>query len=229
MNKSDDPNAEWDKHFSTVCTQKAPSEKSTPLRCVAPNCQVVLGPSNHLVCSQCGNKVCLAHRVAEHHDCAALRRMDQLNRINKLSTSNCEKKTIASTSSSGAAKTLKSKKKTASTSTMDSSNTLRGTAERRQRPQKPSVTSDYQTYTDMQAPTLSAHSSDNMDRSADVVEPCPICGQRFNNAASLVFHVDSSHTQTSSASAANVAPPVQTTHAGGSEVRCLIFLPSVNY
>jgi predicted nucleic acid binding AN1-type Zn finger protein len=242
MNKSDDPNAEWGKHFSTVCTQNPATKKSALSKCVAPSCQVVLGPSNHLICNQCGRKVCLSHRVPEQHNCATIRRTDQLNRISKSSTKNSGKTASAPVTSTGA-KVNKSRR-SGSSAAADPSNTLRGTAERRrQRLQEQQAAESAPTFSDHHSPvSVQAPGpidiTGNMGAGAESVEPCPICGQRFRDAATLIAHMDTEHASLVNDPAAYQSLPAPTSHvsssppaqsAGGGEVSLLLVSPVGSY
>jgi hypothetical protein len=198
MNRADDPNIEWDRHFTTSCDHKPPTSTSTNNRCAAPNCSTTLGPSNQIKCSLCNRQVCLSHRSAEAHKCKELKRADMLqNQIranpklfapSSASQSNSSK---APTSSSTKTTTIKSQSKKSKSNPVDPTNTLQGTAHRRQQQQQSSSTN-----------TTSSLSSQSP------IEPCPICGENFVSLQLLTAHLDEKHlNNTNAESEPALGPP----------------------
>jgi predicted nucleic acid binding AN1-type Zn finger protein len=188
MNRADDPNIEWDRHFTTSCDHKPPStaQQQPTTRCAAPNCSTTLGPSNQIKCNLCNRQVCLSHRSTEAHKCKELKRADMLqNQIRanpKLFSSPPSQSSSAKTSNPPAAgvKSTSSSQKTTNKSQAkksaqaDPSNSLQGTAHRRQQQSSSSSLS----------PSGPAQSS---------IEPCPICGENFSSLQLLTAHLDERH------------------------------------
>ena len=86
FDKSQDVNVIWDDHYINHCTQQ-PHKKAgvdiPPARCFAQGCRTVLGPSNTFTCSKCHQMVCLAHRIADDHNCVGPIRKEFLEKFQK--------------------------------------------------------------------------------------------------------------------------------------------------
>ena len=208
MNKNDDANLQWDHHFTTSCEQKSSSSATTtqsPLKCASPSCNTILGPSNQIKCNTCNRQVCISHRAPDSHKCKEYQRANMLqshSRTNTKSsttgtstanqaTSNSKNNTSNNNSSrnnnTGSSSNVNKKK---NTNEVDISNTLRGTAARRQQNQQTNSNST---------------SSGGSDRngSNEMIEACPICGEVFTSLQLLTTHLDAKHFSSSQ----EVSPP----------------------
>ena len=180
MNRNDDPNVEWNRHFTTTCTH-TPQTAQPPNRCAAPNCTTVLGPSNQIKCNICHRQVCLSHRATDAHRCKDLKRADMLqnqirtnpNMFNPQTQTNSSKAKTANSQPTTSTKKSQPKK----SNIPDPSNTLKGTAQRRQQ----------------QVASALAAPSPSPSHETETVEPCPICGQSFRSLHLLTSHLDEQH------------------------------------
>jgi predicted nucleic acid binding AN1-type Zn finger protein len=207
MNRNDDPNIEWNRHFATTCDHTPPTAQP-PNRCAAANCTTVLGPSNQIKCNICHRQVCLSHRATDAHQCKELKRADMLQ--NQIRT-NPNMFGPQTQSNSSKIKTTNSKPISRSqpkrANKPDPSNTLQGTAYRRQQQQSAAAAP---------APLPSTNSS----QAAEIVEPCPICGQTFSSLRSLTSHLDEQHLSVGDAAPSSVPlEPPQTTSTGATNSR----------
>jgi predicted nucleic acid binding AN1-type Zn finger protein len=202
FNKTNDPNLEWDRHLATSCSQQ-PETQNNRIKCQAPQCNVVLGPSNRITCNQCHRQVCLSHRIPDQHNCKELRRADTLRSKGQQSSHLTPKGQQSSQSAARQPSRQQASEARPSrlSQSTDSTNTLKGSATRRQQ-QQPHVTAP--------APPL--------------LEPCPMCGARFPDALSLANHFEQSH---SSENQTHSSPPPQ--RSGPIEVSAsplVLFRPS---
>jgi predicted nucleic acid binding AN1-type Zn finger protein len=173
MNRNDDPNIEWNHHFATACDHTPPTSQP-PNRCAAPNCTTVLGPSNQIKCNICHRQVCLSHRSADAHKCKELKRADMLQNQIRTNPNMLTPRTQSNSSKTTNSKPTTStnrKSQAAKPNKPDPSNTLQGTAHRRQQQQS--------------VPSTNSHQAD--------VEPCPICGLTFSSLRLLTAHLDEQH------------------------------------
>jgi predicted nucleic acid binding AN1-type Zn finger protein len=149
MSKAQDANAMWEKHYLTSCSQVATQSASSlstsssivtaqKPKCARSGCNTTLGPSNTIQCQKCHKKLCIAHRMPEDHQCPAATSSSSggngnpfLQRLDGQRTSNSSKsKTpLQQYSKPSAVANRKS-----SAQPVDTANTLRGSAARRQRP-----------------------------------------------------------------------------------------------
>lgn len=231
MNRSDDANAEWDRHFTTSCEQKpstsssSSSSTSLPLKCASPTCSTILGPSNQLKCNFCNRQVCISHRTPEAHKCKEYQRANMLQNQSRSNTStkttsstSTAKPTTTSTTVSNSSSNVKNNNvnnnnrnntntnnnnnSKKKSNEVDASNTLRGTAARRQQNQ--------QTNSSITSPPPSyTNNSNNTNNTTnnETVEACPVCGEVFTSLQSLTSHLDAAHFSTPSQEVSN---PTQT-------------------
>ncbi|KAJ1404961.1 hypothetical protein B484DRAFT_457193 [Ochromonadaceae sp. CCMP2298] len=196
FDKSQDPNRVWDEHYVNQCTQQASQQKKAC--CFKGSCNTVLGPSNTFTCSKCHQKVCLAHRIAEEHNCVGPVRREFLANFQKLD----EPKKVPAKNFFQLDSIRKNKKGA------DADNSLRGTTHMRMQRLADGLESAAPRASGHSCPfcTLSVESEDAVMAHISAFHPesandalnrevCPTCHQRFGDATSLVAHFESSHPQ----------------------------------
>jgi hypothetical protein len=175
----------WNEHYLNECTKKPVATKAAPKKCANASCPVLLNLSNTFTCKKCNKEVCLTHRASEDHVCKSVASAGRQAFLDRFSSS-----TPATTNPpSGRAKTASGKAKAA---TVDPSNTLKGTAERRR-------------LQGVSAPVQQLSST-----SASFV--CPFCiGLTFSDPGALQTHVTTAHPEpgasTSSTGSSRPPPP----------------------
>lgn len=215
--RSEDPNAAWQTHFTSECSQSGGGSSEVRLKCCSATCRNILGPSNTYQCKICHQKVCLTHRNPEDHQCKDGRSTALEKRLAAIAppSTNNNKST---TSQIGDIK-----KKIKKSAVEDPSNTLKGSAQRRMMRQSetsPAVALPSNTASPafecpfcaiamidsdaLQEHVNSKHLSDVPEASSVIPsasdETCPQCQQRFNSVTDLIAHVERSHQQSSSSS-----------------------------
>lgn len=211
MDRSADPNIVWESHFMTSCTQQAaPQESIASKSCTTCHCK--LGPSNTFLCSKCGIKVCMAHRMPDDHNCAVTRRS---NHVKGISSNSGSKKSrlldAASTSTKAishsvgnskslAAKSMSHSQRSSKTSS-DPGNTVAGTAH-------------------LRAERLagSNKASHSQDVSAGLSQyTCPMCNETRASLELITQHIENDHLANDSM-ATNSVPAITNSISSGSEV-----------
>ena len=185
---SKDVNQEWETHYASGCQPAAVAVKKT---CAKKSCHTVIGPSNGYKCLKCSQVVCLSHRNPEDHECRVIpTKSTWLDRVEQSTTK---------------PKAVPAKKPTASSAvkSVDSSNTLKGTAARRMQ-----GNTDTPTASKPPSTTVFALPSAAKTNNAPVV--CPFCDyidSSANAEAELLSHIAINHPDPSSSSGVSAPPP----------------------
>jgi predicted nucleic acid binding AN1-type Zn finger protein len=203
MNRSDDPNVEWDRHFTNECTQK-PGNNSRPQKCLAQHCITLLGPSNVYTCNLCHGNVCLSHRIPEHHQCPNHKQLPA-NASDAVKLRYANMNSTSSDSSSGAknpnnSSAVKNKshssmgaKNNKNGNKIDPSNTLLGSAARRKVEHNNAYVGNVST---------KSSTVNTMNSSTERLE-CPFGCGLFDDVNILTSHINSLHNEQSTSSSSS--------------------------
>ncbi len=181
--KAQDPNLIWEDHYLKSCSQILPNRHSDPkLRCDKVGCKIILGPSNTIVCRKCSKQFCIAHRMCEDHNCNNSNSVSNNNQY--YGTSFPALKNIHNNKHEFSyPKQNKVEKK--NKGTVDPSNTVRGTIERRMKePSFVGINTQEDTHT------------------------CPFCSNKYSTLDDLHTHIAIIHNESDVDSASSALDEV---------------------
>lgn len=182
FSQSQSADAVWQDHYMNSCSREFSAAKVAKT-CSKSSCTTILGLSNSFKCPKCGKEVCLSHRVPEEHDCAfssGLQRAQQNGSfLDRLSLTKSQSKDTQSSGNKG--KSVASKPDSSGTE-----NSLRGTADRRNKAAKNSGVS-------------SSSANHAAGRTSGDQFSCPLCSFLTMDAVELQTHFTANHPDMSAA------------------------------